>query len=711
VTSALPEAARAAPSLRGRFRFGFDIGGTFTDFVLIDAETGEVHTYKALTTPHEPERAVLEGWRHLLGEAGIEPDSIDMAVHGTTLITNALIARAGRVTALLTTRGFRDVLEMRREMRYDIYDLLIELPEPLVPRPLRLEIHERVNAKGEVLKPLELSDLEPVKERLRAAGAEAIAVCFLHAFANPAHEEAAGAWLGEQLPDLAVSLSSQVAPEIREYERMSTTVCNAYVQPIAETYLTRLGEELREAGFRRNLYLMLSSGGITTLETATRFPVRLVESGPAAGVLAAVFYGGLIGKTSLVSFDMGGTTAKMCLIKDGQPAMSSTFEVARVHRFKRGSGLPVQVRSIELIEIGAGGGSIARIDDLGLLKVGPASAGADPGPACYGLGGTEPTVTDADLVLGYLNPRNFLGGRMGLTAAEAEDAIRRRIAEPMGLDVVGAAFGIHQVVNENMIAATRIHVAERGADVRRMHMMAFGGAGPVHADAIARALKMQGYVVPPSAGVTSALGFLTAPASFELARSVVDAVAQERLGELDDIFASLEEEGRALLRDAGIPDDDMRFVRQADLRHAGQGHELVVELPFRKLAAADLEREIKPLFYERYEEVFGHAHRHLELEVVTCRVTALGPAPSLAVAGAETTLLAGVEDALIERRPAYFREAGGFVDTPAYARERLAAGTSFVGPAIVEDKDSTAVVGPGARAEVDALLNLVVTFE
>ncbi len=710
-TAALAEAAPEQTRTRTRFRFGFDIGGTFTDFVLLDVESGAIQTYKTLTTPREPARAVLEGWRQLVDERGLAGEAVELAVHGTTLITNALIERRGAVTGLVTTRGFRDVLEMRKEMRYDIYDLLITLPEPLVPRPLRLEVGERINGRGEVLSELDVGELEAIQRAFEQTGVESIAVCFLHSFSNPMHERLAGDWFREHMPAATVSLSSEVAPEIREYERTSTTVANAYVQPLAERYLRSLGGRLREAGFRRNLYLMLSSGGITTLETATRFPIRLVESGPAAGVLAAVFYGELIGESDLVSFDMGGTTAKMCLIKDRRPAMASTFEIARVHRFKRGSGLPVQVRSIELVEIGAGGGSIARIDDLGLLKVGPASAGAEPGPACYGLGGAEPTVTDADLLLGYLNPHNFLGGRMRLSLEAAETAIRTRIAEPMGISVTEAAHGIHQVVNENMIAATRIHVAERGADARRMRLMAFGGAGPVHADAIARSLRMRGYVVPASAGVTSALGFLTAPASFELARTVLGPVTQERFEALDAVYAELEEEGRALLRGAGVADEETTFVRYADLRHAGQGHELVLELPYARLADADLERDVARLFYDAYEGVYGHAHRQLALEIVTCRLTASGPRPGISVRREEADGAAPAGTAVTGSRLAYFPELGGFVETPAYDRARLRPGATFEGPAIVEEQDSTAVIGPGAHVAVDSLLNLIVTYE
>ena len=701
----------AAGSKRGnaRFRFGFDIGGTFTDFVVIDVESGAIHTFKTLTTPHEPGAAVLEGWEFLLADLGITGDAVESAVHGTTLITNALIERDGAVTALVTTRGFRDVLEMRKEMRYDIYDLLITLPEPLVPRPLRLEVGERVNGKGEVLSALDSGELEEIRQIFEEAGVTSIAVCFLHSYANPSHERFAGAWFQEHMPAVSMSLSSEVAPEIREYERMSTTVCNAYVQPLAEGYLSSLGVRLRDAGFKRNLYLMLSSGGITTLETASHFPIRLVESGPAAGVLAAVHYGGLIGESDLVSFDMGGTTAKMCLIKNGHPAMASTFEIARVHRFKRGSGLPVQVRSIELVEIGAGGGSIARIDDLGLLKVGPASAGAEPGPACYALGGDEPTVTDADLLLGYLNPDNFLGGRMPLSRETAEVVVTAKIANPMGIGLMEAAYGIHQVVNENMIAATRIHVAERGADARRMYLMAFGGAGPVHADPIARALRMKGYIIPASAGVTSALGFLTAPMSFELARSVFGPLSEDRLREFDAVYVEMEDEGRRLLAGAGLPYHEMTFVRQADLRHAGQGHEIVLELPFAELERADVEREIAPLFYDAYENVYGHAHRHLSLEIVTCRVTAVGPKPTISIRQEESTR-ADASPARTGSREAYFSELGGLVDTSTFDRALLHSGAAFTGPAIVEEQDSTAVIGPGAHVIVDHLLNLVATF-
>jgi N-methylhydantoinase A len=704
-----PSLSPDADGRRPSYRFGFDIGGTFTDFVLIDAASGHVESYKTLTTPDAPSRAVLEGWTALLERTGASGSEVATAIHGTTLITNALIERKGATTAMITTQGFGDVLEMGKEMRYDIYDLLMVLPEPLVPRPLRLEVNERVGARGDVVAPLSEADLDALRDTLRREGAEAVAVCYLHAFTNPAHEEATRAWLERELPGVSVSLSSEVAPEIREYERMSTTVCNAYVQPLTDRYLRRLHDELREHGYAHELYLMLSSGGVSTLDTAARFPVRLVESGPAAGALAAVFYGELTGNADLVSFDMGGTTAKMCLIRDGAPTVTDTFEIARVHRFKRGSGLPVRIPTIELIEIGAGGGSIARVDELGLLKVGPHSAGADPGPAAYGAGGTEPTVTDADAVLGYLNPDYFLGGRMRLDLDAARSAIEGHVAQPLGMDVTEAAHGIYRVVNESMISATRVHIAEQGADPRRLKLIAFGGAGPVHADAIARALKMQGYICPASAGVASALGFLTAPASFEFARTHIARLSDENLGDLEHIYRELEEEGRATLAEAGVPEEAMRFVRQADLRHVGQGHEIVVELPHGDLAGVDLGEELKPHFYESYERIYGHAHRHLDLEITTCRLTASGPKPTVTL---EELRAGGSPEAAVKgSREAFFAEAGGFVDTPLYDRSKLAPGATFEGPAIVEEVDSTAVIGPGTTVTVDAYANLVVTFD
>ncbi len=686
-------------------RFGFDIGGTFTDFVLIDSESGAITTHKTLTTPHDPAIAVLQGWQELV-PLELAP-RVESAIHGTTLFTNALIERKGARTAFLTTKGFRDVLEMGKEMRYDIYDLLLILPEPLVIRSLRYEVEERLNGRGEIVTPLNISELDAIVNSLAAEDVEAVAVCFLHAFTNPEHEQMAGEILAKRLPQIQISLSHEVAPEIREYERMSTTVCNAYVQPLADTYLRQLKVRLQEVGFDQELFLMLSSGGVSTLDTAVKFPIRLVESGPAAGALAAVFYGELLHQPDLVSFDMGGTTAKMCLIKDGQPAMSDDFEIARVHRFKRGSGLPIRVPTIELIEIGAGGGSIARKDELGLLKVGPDSAGADPGPACYGQGGDQPTVTDADLMLGYLNPDFFLGGRMTLDREAAETAISC-LASEMNLSAVDTAHGIFQVVNENMISATRVHVAERGADTRRLQLMAIGGAGPVHAYEIARALKMQGFVCPASAGVTSALGFLTAPSAFEFARTHIARLDATNLKELDRIYAELAEEGRQVLRTAGVNESNMVFTRKADLRHVGQGHEIVVSLPWNLLSEVSLEEELRPHFFAHYEEIYGHAHTHLDLEITTCRLNAAGPKPRISLPEAAP----GPDPAQARKgsRPVYFTEVRDFIETPVYDRYKLGRDCTLQGPAVVEERESTAVIGPSGVATIDRYANLVVAL-
>jgi N-methylhydantoinase A len=695
-----------------RYGFGFDIGGTFTDFVLIDGQTGDVQSYKTLTTPRDPSKAVMEGWRELLGRVGASGAEVATAIHGTTLITNAFIERKGAVTLLVTTRGFADVLDTQREMRYDIYDLHGGPVPHLVPRFLRFEVDERMDTFGQPLQAFDPAGLEAMLADLDAAGViehvGAVAVAFINAFTNPAHEEAARDWLQTHLPHAAVSISSEVAPMIREYERMSTTVANAYVQPLTERYLAALRTDLREGGFPHDLYLMLSSGGITTVDTAAKFPVRLTESGPAAGALAATYFGKLTGHADLVGFDMGGTTAKMCLIRDGEPHMSDNFEIARVRRFKRGSGLPVRIPTIELIEIGAGGGSIARVDELGLLKVGPDSSGAEPGPACYGQGGTMPTVTDADAVLGYLNPDFFLGGRMALDAEAAQRAIETHIARPMGLDVTEAAYGIYRVVNENMISATRVHVAEQGADPRRLRLVAFGGAGPVHAHEIAKALKMQGVIFPAAAGVASALGFLTAPASFQFARTHIARLLAPELAGFETVFRGLERDGAATLAQGGVAEADMRFVRQADMRHVGQGHQIVVTLPDGDLTQMTI-ADLRQRFFEAYGRIYGHAHTHLDLEITTCRLNASGPAPTITLKQLEAT---GDDASLAIKgtRRAYFRDAGGFVETPRYDRAKLSAGAVFHGPAIVEDVDSTAVIGPNTRVEVDGYANLVATL-
>ena len=690
------------------FRFGFDIGGTFTDFVLCNMQTGELHTYKTLTTPDDPARAVLEGWSALLGEVHAEGNQVELAIHGTTLITNALIERKGARVALITTAGFGDTLDTQREMRYDIYDLHSPPVRPLVARDLRCEVEERMNTFGEVVTPISDAALDAVAAFIERTEPQAVAICFLHAYRNGAHEQQVAAFLATRFPQLARSLSSEVAPEIREYERMSTTVANAYVQPLASRYLLRLETQLQRLGYPRPLYLMLSSGGITVAATAARFPIRLVESGPAAGALAAIFYGQVTGHSNLVAFDMGGTTAKLCVISQGRAQMTHTFEIARMHRFKRGSGLPVRIPAIELIEIGAGGGSIARLDDLGLLKVGPQSAGADPGPACYGRGGTQPTVTDANLLLGYLNPGYFLGGRMLLDQAAAAAAMAP-LAGQLERTVVEAAFGIYRVVNESMISATRVHVAERGVDPRAVLLLAFGGAGPAHADALARALKMRGYLIPTNAGVASALGFLTAPVAFDLARTFAGPVTAASLEALDGLLAELAAEGQATLVQAGVAETAMEFVPSVDLRHVGQGHEVTVRLPAGRLVELGLDG-VRAAFFAQYESIYGYAHPHLELEVMTLRVTASGGAPTLRLAevGTDATSAARAQKGL---RPVFVAAWGRFAEVPVYDRAGLQGGAELAGPCVIEEPDSTAIIGPDVTVRVDAYRNLIATFD
>ncbi len=686
-------------------RVGIDIGGTFTDLIAFDERAGGLTIGKVLTTPGDPAAGVETGLVATLSGAGAGPAEVGGLVHGTTLVTNALIERKGAATALLTTRGFRDAVEIRREGRYDLYDLFLELPPPLAPRRRRLEVDERILADGTVAQALDPAQVPALIARLRALGVEAVAVSLLHAHRNPAHERLLGAALAEGAPDLAVSLSHEVVAEIGEYERTSTVLANVYVRPLVERYLGRLETRLRELGVAdAPLLIMLSSGGTATVETARRFPIRLVESGPAAGALAAAHLGARIGRPDLLSFDMGGTTAKACLIDGGAPLVTADFEVARVYRFKRGSGLPVRVPTVEMIEIGAGGGSIARVDRLGLLKVGPDSAGAEPGPACYSRGGIEPTVTDADLLLGYLDPGFFLGGRMRLDRPAAGAAVGR-LAGRLGLDLTATAWGIHQVVNENMAGAARIHAVERGKDPRRYPLFAFGGAGPVHAYRVAEILRAPELLVPPGAGVTSALGFLVAPFAFDYVRSFYAPVTDLDWGRVEALLREMTEEGTATLAEAGVPRSAVTVRRTAELRYRGQGHQVPVPLPDGPLGPAS-RPELERAFEDAYRRLYGRVAEGVPLEALGWRVVVSGPRPALRLEGAAGGS-ADAANALKGARPIYLPEAGGFVDVPVYDRYRLGAGARFAGPAIVEERESTAVIG-GGEARVDDWGNLVV---
>ncbi|UCD77483.1 MAG: hydantoinase/oxoprolinase family protein, partial [Desulfobacterales bacterium] len=503
----------------GNYRLGCDIGGTFTDFVLVNDETGEFQINKCLTTPGDPSDAVEQGIKELLARSPGFMPRIEEFIHGTTLVINAIIERKGAKTGLITTRGFRDVLELGRELRYDAYDIFAEYPLPLVPRSLRHEVTERVTSDGRLIKGLDEQEVRQVLDDLIERGIDSLAVCLINSYENPAHEIAIKDLVTQQAPELSLSTSFEVLPQIREYERTCTTVTNAYVKPITAKYLAKLSARLESLGFKGKLFIMLSSGGITSVETARQFPVRIIESGPTAAVIASQHYGRMFAIKDMFCFDMGGTTAKSCLIQKGQAGLVSTFEVGRVQRFKKGSGLPIQVPVVDLMEIGAGGGSIARMSKMGLLQVGPESAGADPGPACYGRAGQNPTVTDADLVLGYLDPDYFLGGTMPLDKSASEKAIEKNVAEPLGTTLVEAAFGIHDLINETMAAAAKTHIAEKGGNPKIVTISAFGGAGPVHAYGLAKKIGAPRILVPPLAGVGSALGFFTAPVAFDLTRS------------------------------------------------------------------------------------------------------------------------------------------------------------------------------------------------
>jgi len=684
------------------YRVGIDIGGTFTDMLWV-GEDGVAVIGKTLTTPGDPSLAVENALRTVL-QASSAKSERGTLIHGTTLVTNALIERKGAPTALLTTVGFRDAVEIGREHRYELYDLNLDLPKPLVPRHLRFDVPERIAADGALIQALDEKFLRRLVSELSAKGIKAIAVSYLNSFRNPVHERRTAEIIGEVAPHIRVSLSSEVVAEIREFQRTSTTVANVYVQERVANYLAQLQARLDQIGFVGNFFIMLSSGGIATRDTASRFPVRLLESGPAAGALAAAQAGLLSGHRDLLSFDMGGTTAKLCVIEDGQPAKTHEFEVDRVYRFRKGSGLPVRIPVIDMIEIGAGGGSIARIDSLGLLKVGPDSSGADPGPVCYGLGGTEPTVTDADLVLGYLDADYFLGGKMQLDVEGARTALAR-LGTKLGMSVEQAAWGIHQIVNENMANAARAHLGERGKDPRRMPMYAFGGAGPVHGYRVAEILRLPAIISPFGAGVGSTFGLLSAPLAFDFVRS-----AYSRLDHLDWSFANrlldeMAEEGRGVLERSGLSAEQISYKRSTDMRYVGQGHEVAVMLPDGVLSAEHLSR-VSKLFNDAYRALYGREGPDVPLEVINWRVVASGPRPELNLKLPTNRRRAG--NARRGFRRAYFPEPGEYIETAVYDRYALDVGMEFIGPGIVEERESTLIVGARGKARIDERLNIVV---
>jgi N-methylhydantoinase A len=677
----------------GGARLAVDIGGTFTDVALEHA--GRRITRKVLTTPRAPEEGVLEAVALVLGEARVEPAGVGIVVHGTTLATNAIIERKGARTALITTDGFRDVIETAHESRFEQYDVLMDRAPPLVPRELRLTVPERVSAKGEVLWPLDergLLRLVPVLERERV---ESVAVGFLHGYRSPAHERRARELLHDALPGLWISLSSEVSPAMREYERFSTAVANAYVRPMMARYLQGLERGLAGRGLACPLLMMTSGGGLTTVATACDFPIRLVESGPAGGAILAGEIAREAGLDHVLSFDMGGTTAKICLIAGREPERSHSFEVARAYRDLKGSGLPLRIPVIEMVEIGDGGGSIARIDAMGRIAVGPASAGSEPGPACYGRGGLAPTVTDADLVLGRLDPERFAGGRIPLEPERAREALERDVGGPGRLDVVWSAIGVCEIVEESMANAARVHAVERGRVIERHTLIAFGGAAPLHAARLARKLGIRRLLVPSGAGVGSAIGFLRAPVAYEVVRSL-----RVRLGEADPevlngLLGSMANEARAVV-EAGAMGAPVREQRAVGLRHVGQGHEVQVPLPGSALTREDLDG-LRRRFDEAYRAQYGLTIPGLDLEALTWALTATtDPVPAPADGFEPSGRVSGLPP-----RAVVDPADGGERPYAVHWRPDLAPGTVLAGPALIAEDETSTLVPEGFEARID----------
>ena len=670
------------------WRLAVDIGGTFTDVVLMDRESGRVVVDKTLTTPSAPLDGVRTGVRQLLAKAGVKPSDITAPiVHATTLITNALIeGKVGRA-GLVTTSGFGDTLLIRDEHRYDMYDLQIEFPDPPIPRDRIVEISERTSAFGEVVETPSTSDLKKIADALRAQQVESVGICLINAYANPANERLIADYLRMEL-GVPVCVSSEVSPQIREYPRMITTACNAATMPVIGPYLDELTKWLAAEGFGGSVLMMLSNGGVVSTDDAARTPIRLVESGPAAGALAGSWFARRHGEERLLCFDMGGTTAKSCLITDGEPELTNTFEVARIYRFKKGSGFPVSVPSVDLVEIGAGGGSQAWVDELGLLKVGPESTGADPGPACYGRGGTHAAVTDADLALGMLDAEFFLGGDMPLDLAASEAALKR-IADRLGLPTSDTAAGVHELVNQNMAASSRMHAVELGADLRGVTVLAFGGAGPVHACGVAELLESPRVVFPVNASVLSAFGTLVSPVRIDLARSMVrpidgiDAAARDRL--LDE----LRDEGRRVLIAAGVDPGSVVFRYGIDARYIGQGNEITIWVGEGDKWPASNDQVVKA-FEEDYRRIYGLTIPDVGVEAVTWRLSAYSKANEFEPL-AEFARTPGKPH---RTRPVRFSRGSAAIDTPVYRRGDIGIGQKIEGPVIVEERETTAVIRP-----------------
>ncbi len=683
--------------MNAKARIAVDIGGTFTDVALERAD-GAIVTAKTLTTTKAPEVGVLGGVSDALSKAALAPRDIGVIIHGTTLATNALIERRGARTALLTTEGHRDALEMAYENRFEQYDVMIDRPPPLAPRWLRLPVRERMSACGDALIALDEASVAAVIPTLESEAVESLAIGFLHSYANSAHEKRAAEIISGALPHLSISLSAEVAPEIREYERQTTTVANAYVRPLMERYLRALEQAFAAGGFDCPFLLVTSGGGLCTVETASKYPIRLVESGPAGGAILAASIARRTDSPELLSFDMGGTTAKMCLIDGFEPARARMFEVDRSYRFKKGSGMPLRIPVIELVEIGAGGGSIAHVDSLKRIGAGPESAGAEPGPACYGRGGAQATVTDADLVCGRIIPDFFAGGAISLDVKSANDALVRDVGAKLSIDAEGAAFGVGEMVDENMAGAARAHAVEQGKDIRRRTLVAFGGAAPLHAARLAEKLGLDRIVVPEGAGVGSAIGFLLAPASYEIIRSMpmrLDRLAAERIEEMfEDLRAEAVRVVRAASKDGALEEERLAFMR-----YVGQGYEIPVPVD-RKVDAATLQSA-----YERaYRSLYGRAIPDMPIEILSWSLRLTAPSPGVSSIPQPVVRRNAVADGT---REVFDAGAARRMTYTVHHRAALQPGDALDGPALVVEPQTTTVVTASFHAVIDDARNII----
>lgn len=683
-------------------RMGVDIGGTFTDVVL--EKGGEQFSIKVLTTYVAPENAIIDGMHQVCAKAGVDPSAIEQIIHGTTLATNALIERRGAKTALITTEGFRDVIEMRTESRFEQYDLNLNLPDPLLPRQMRFTVPGRVNAKGEILVDLDRAAVEAVVDRIAEAGFESVAVGLIHSYLNPTHEELVREVLAEKLPDVSVSISSEVSPQMREYERFNTVVANAYIKPMMASYLGRLEDRLRREGASCRIFLMHSGGGIISIQNAADFPVRLVESGPAGGAVFAAHIAAKYGLDKVLSFDMGGTTAKICLIKNQTPKTSRVFEVARTYRFKKGSGMPISIPVIDMVEIGAGGGSLAHVDGMRQIRVGPESAGSEPGPACYGRGGTRPGVTDADLVLGKLDPHNFAGGSITLHSDQSQKALSAHVGDTLEMDAVEAAFGVAEVVDENMANAARVHAVENGEDLSEYTMIAFGGAAPLHAGRLCEKLGVERLLVPPGAGVGSAIGFLRAPFSFEANRSVYMKLSDFDGEKIKRLLTDLQAEATGFVRTCDEVSPILSEFK-VYMRYSGQGWEIPIDLTESQAMNPDAST-FEARFEEDYTKLFGRPVSGMDIEITVWSVNATTPPEE--VARIETTKGAN-PIAINGTRQLFDAASGKYLDAQVIDRRIMETGQRVHGPAAITESETTIIVPRSRDAirQMDGCIDVV----